>query len=161
MFKQPRYIFILLVLVLVVTSCESDKELTLVNQEESIDSYISKSLMQYEVVRSNGSNRVIIVPGEDAYTVAKGDSIKMYYEGFVFNGGPATQFVSDSIVVAVGKGDLIKGLDDGLTGAKRGEESYIIFSARYGFYDEEVGIVPAMSPLMYHTLIVDVKKNNK
>ncbi|MFA6894695.1 MAG: FKBP-type peptidyl-prolyl cis-trans isomerase [Bacteroidales bacterium] len=145
----------------ILTSClESDRALTVTTQEEAIDKYITNKLGDYEVVRNGGSNRVILSPGEGLTISGAGDSISFYYEGYVFNSGKGIQFSSGNDFVLIGKTDMISGLENGLTGMKNGEESYIIFSAKYGFYKEQVGMVPPMSPLIYYVKIDNIKENN-
>ena len=51
---------------------------------------------------------------------------------------------------------LIQGLKDGLLGVKAGEECEIIFSGKYGFGDENFGIIPANSALLYKIWVVGV-----
>ncbi len=156
MFKKIIFIS---VVVLTMVACQGANELTVATQEETIDSYITANYTDDQIVRNGGSNRIIVTPGIASVVVAKGDSVAFYYNGYIFTSkGAGTQFVSDSTVVAAGEGYMIDGLDKGLTGASLGEECYIIFSAKYGFYNKEVGLVPAMSPLMYHVLIANIKK---
>ena len=149
-------------MVLAMASCESENALSVINQEASIESFIESRCADYEVVRNAGSNRVVLVPGNPDYTVEAGDSVSVMIEGFVFNNGPSTQFVSDSTCIKVGGRDVVEGLGNGLgnglIGAGLGEESYIIFSAKYGYYKSSVGVVPPMSALMFHTLVTEIKK---
>lgn len=148
----------LLALSALTLSCESDNAMAVLNQEEKIDKYISANFADYDVVRNGGSNRVILVYGSAVDTVAPGDSVTVMIDGYVFITSPSTQFVSDSTTVVAGGGDLVDGLGNGLVGAGLGEESYILFSAKYGYYKESVGAVPAMSALMFHTLVTQIKK---
>jgi len=139
-------------------SCESDKELTLVSQEESIENYIVSNYPENDIVRSNGANRVILTEGYDVKSVAKGDSVSLLIEGYTFESAPSKLFLQDSIKVAVEKDQLVQGLYDGLLGAELYEQSLIIFSAKYGYYDDQVGIIPSMTALLYNVLITDIKK---
>ena len=59
----------------------------------------------------------------------------------------------------MGKGKLLKGLDSGLIGVQAGETCVILFSAKYGYYDETVGVVPAMSPLLFTVTVNDIVKS--
>lgn len=157
MLKKIIFIFSAVIL---TASCSGDIKLDLAKQEEEIDAYITGSLGTYDVTRNNGSNRVVISPGSGTNAASKGDSVRFHYVGYIFSKGPGTEFVTDSTSVALGKGDIITGLDNGLLGVLPGEECVIIFSAKYGYYDKNVGLVPSMSPLLFHILIDIVKKNN-
>lgn len=153
---MKRFLLFIPVLVLFV-ACESDNELTILSQEDAIDKYILGNFPENEVVRSNGSNRVIISQGVDNASVAKGDSVTMIIEGYVFDGAPTKLFLQDSVKVSVTRNEMVQGLYDGIIGADLYEQSLIIFSSKYGYYDEQVGIIPSMSALMYNVLITDIK----
>ena len=51
---------------------------------------------------------------------------------------------------------LIQGLKDGLIGVRAGEECEILFSGKYGFGNENFGIIPANSALLYKIWVVGV-----
>jgi FKBP-type peptidyl-prolyl cis-trans isomerase len=159
MFRNFGFILIAVLTLFAMTSCEGDKLLVLTNQEEQIDSYISKQFPNNEVLRLDGANRVIITPGSGPQA-AIGDSIKFIYEAYLFSGSPVGIFWGDSANVVLGSRDLVEGLNRGMEGMHLGEQSIILFSAKYGFYDRNTGIVPSMSALMYNVLLTGIKKNN-
>lgn len=140
-------------------SCESEKALTLISQEEQIESYINKEFSEYEIVRNEGTNRIILQQGNPSVLAANGDSLEIIFEGYIFDKAPVELFTRDSAVVALGNGSIIKGLENGLEGAALGEQSIILFSAKYGYYEREVGLVPPMSSLLFNTFIKRIKKN--
>lgn len=142
---------------LVALSCESEKALELVNQEAAIDKYITGTYPDNTVVRNDGANRVILTEGSGAEAAA-GDTVEVQLTGYVFTTTPATQYLSERVRTVVGKGKLLSGLDRGLTGVRKGESALIIFSAKYGYYDEAVGVVPAMSALCFDALVLDIVK---
>lgn len=153
-------IILILLTIFAAVSCESEKELALVSQESQIDSYIQQTFAEYPLVRSNGTNRVVLQEGTTSVKAAKGDSLELIFEGYIFTlKGPSLKFVSDTAMVALDNSSLIKGLEYGLEGASHGEESVIIFSAKYGYQDKAVGLVPSMSPLLFNTFITKIKKN--
>ncbi len=139
-------------------SCESENALAVIAQEDEISKYIENNYPDAEICRNGGSNRIVLVPGSATDTVAPGDSVSLLVEGYIFKNAPSTQFLSDSTVLHIGGNDIVDGLGNGLVGAGLGEESYIIFSAKYGYYKASVGLVPPMSSLMFHTLVTDIKK---
>ena len=146
-------------LALILASCESEKALELVNQEAAIDRYISSHYADNTIVRNEGSNRVVLTAGTGA-ELAAGDTVDMQLDGYVFSNGPGTQFLSENIRSVVGKGKLLTGLDSGLVGVQTGEQSVILFSAKYGYYDESVGVVPAMSPLIFTVVVNEIVKSS-
>ena len=145
-------------LLLASASCQSDNAISLVNQEDAIEKYISSKYADYPVTRQEGANRVTVIEGDGTVVAAPGDSIYMNIEGYVFTNSPSTRFLSDELTVELGPRDLVEGLEKGLTGVAEGEECYIFFSAKYGYYDSSVGIVPPMSALMYRVNILEIKK---
>lgn len=139
-------------------SCESENALAVVSQEEKIEKYVSGTYPDNEIVRNSGSNRVIVSAGDSSEFVAKGDSVTMSLTGYVFNGQPSTEFFSSDVTLRVDEKDMIPGLCNGLVGATPYEESVILFSARYGYYDSAVGLVPSMSALMFKVTVLDIIK---
>lgn len=170
------YIYLLLaasILNMAAGCTKQDRENTIISQEERIDDYIS-SLADVEVVHNNGSNRVVVSPGSS--TVAEtGDSIYMRFAVYIFSNGPGTLFATNdtSIVdnndfseteslygeIRLGTTDLVPGLEYGLEGVAEGEHCYIIFSAKYGFNNTVVGIVPKLSPLFFDIYVDRIVKN--
>jgi len=155
--KNRVTIVICTVFAVLLCSCQNQKVNTVTSQEASIDSYITKSHEGKEVYRNNGSNRVVLVYGEGD-SIVVGDKAKLQLKGYIFSSGPGTQFCDTTVTRTIGSGELISGLDNGLVGAKEGENSYIIFSAKYGFYDKSVGIVPSLSPLLYDVTVISIEK---
>ena len=143
---------------LLLASCQSENALAVVNQEAAIDKYITSKYADYEVVRNGGANRVIVIEGDASRVAAPGDSISMSIEGNIFTTSPSTRFLSGERTVELGPKDLLKGLEKGLEGVTEGEECYIFFSAKYGYYDESIGVVPPMSALMFHVNVLEIKK---
>lgn len=145
-------------LALILASCESENALELVNQEAAIDGYITSHYADNTIVRNEGSNRVILTAGSGSQ-IAAGDTVDMQLDGYVFSNGPGTQFLSENVRSVVGKGKLLTGLDSGLIGVQSGEQCVILFSAKYGYYDESVGVVPAMSPLIFTVVVNEIVKS--
>lgn len=139
-------------------SCESENALAVIAQEDEISKYIESKFPDAEIHRNEGSNRIVLVPGSATDTVAPGDSVSLMVEGYIFKNSPSTQFMTDSTTLHIAGNDVLDGLGNGLVGAGLGEESYIIFSAKYGYYKASTGLVPPMSALMFHTLVTAIKK---
>lgn len=144
--------------VLLSVSCESEKMATVSSQEAAIDNYVKNSLKDCPVYYYDSGLRVVTVEGDPHTIVAAGDQVTAGIEGHIFSNGPGAVFVSDTLNFTAGSGQFMKGLDDGFIGAAKGEVSYVILTAKYGFYDDIVGIVPPMSPLLYKIEIFDIVK---
>lgn len=154
-----KRLFLIVSIAVLAVSCESEYQTTLVDQENFIDKYIASQFADNTVIRNEGVNRVIIKEGSGP-TIEKGDQVSFYYVGYVLTAqGPSMIFTADQTTVTIGEGDLIKGLDIGLVGARKGEESCLIFTADYGYGKNSVNIVPETSALFFQTVVKYVQKN--
>lgn len=120
------------------------------------------------VVYNGGSTRLVTKEGEGEELKSNG-VVALYYAGYTFNGSISTSnlFSTNHLETATSAGweltdksyeimtidlseyELIKGLLNGLTGVKAGEECHIFFSGKYAFGKRALGIVPANSALVY------------
>ena len=120
------------------------------------------------VVYNGGSTRLVTKEGEGEMLNSDG-MIAFYYAGYTFNGSisNANLFTTNHVETATSAGweltdesydiltidlteyELIKGLFNGLTGVRAGEECQIFFSGKYAFGKRALGIVPANSALVY------------
>jgi FKBP-type peptidyl-prolyl cis-trans isomerase len=141
----------------VLAACTMDEKLsTCVKQEESIESYIeSKFADSTVVITDNGIARIVMVHGNGP-AAQKGDSVLFSYKGYLFSKGPGAQFAEGRIKERLGDRHMIDGLDEGMVGMMRGEEAYIAFSARYGFFDKATGAVSPMTPLIYYVTLENI-----
>ena len=162
MMSSLRTCLLLATVLLIAISCESEVREANINQNKYIDDYIQRQYPDNEIVRYEGAVRVVLTDTlRGVPSVAQGDSVYLYYAGYTFGqNGPTGQFVLDSGMVRVGKGDLITGLDRGLVGAHLGEESLILFPARLGYGTDAVGLVPENTALMFDLVVARIKKND-
>lgn len=170
---MKRVIAILAIVFLASACAKEDRNNRIVDQEESIDRYIT-SLEGVRIARNGGSNRIVYIEGTGKDSLAAGDSIKFYYAGYMFANGKGSLFATNNPQIAqemdfplsggiekrvLDKSDLISGLADGLTGAKEGEKCDIVFSAKYGFGNSVVYNVPKLTPLIFEVWIEGIVKN--
>lgn len=171
--KKAILLFIMSVTLL---SCSSDKEATIINQESSIDTYITRTFPDSLVIRNNGSNRVVMSRNTDADSLSFGDSLYFYYAGYVFTSAPSSLFATNieelgtkfaitnpdysPMKILFTENCMVPGLVNGLYGTREGEHSIIIFSAKYGFYNDIVYNIPKLSALLYEVFIWKVIKNS-
>ena len=169
---MKKIITAIFALIIMVSCTKEDRNNTIVNQEESIDRYIT-SLSDVRVARNGGSNRIVYTEGQGEEAAA-GDSIKFYYAGYIFSGGKGALFATNNPEVAqansfpvsggafeciLGQGTLVSGLDSGLIGVKAGEKCDVVFSAKYGYNNTVVYNVPKMTPLIFEVWVEDIVKN--
>lgn len=155
--KKTLLIATLVLCLAAFAACTMDDKLNeCVKQEESIESYIqSKFADSTVVVTENGISRIVMVHGSGA-AAQKGDSVLFSYKGYLFSKGPGAQFAEGRIKERLGARHMIDGLDEGMVGMMQGEEAYIAFSARYGFFDKATGAVKPMTPLIYYVTLENI-----
>ena len=159
---KTRFRLLLILSVLLTAACQTEVREAYINQDKYIDTYVSNNFADNPVYHEGGVVRVVLVEGPaGAPVIERGDSVYLYYAGYTFGqNGPETQFVLDSGMVCVGKGKLIRGLDDGLTGARLGEEALILFSGEHGYGTSAVGLVPENTALLFDVGVAEIKKNH-
>lgn len=173
--KRTFRIFAFIALAFAGMSCMKSKlEVTYNNQENQIDRYLS-SKTDMRIERNGGANRLVTAEGEGEMLASDG-FVSFYYAGYTFSGSfsAANMFVTNHQASAeqagwdltdaeytiyetnISDAKLIQGLKDGLIGVRAGEECEIIFSGKYGFGNENFGIIPANSALLYKIWVVGV-----
>ena len=159
--RKPRLLPLLLLTALFAQACETEVREANIDQDKYIDDYITRTFPDNPVHRGKGTVRVVLTEGiAGGSVIERGDSVYLFYAGFTFGqSGPQNQFVLDSGMVRVGGGQLIRGLEEGLAGARLGEESLIFFSADDGYGSSPLGLVPANSALMFDVGVGAIKKN--
>jgi len=105
--------------------------------------------------------------------------VAFYYAGYIFSGSKSSNnlFITNHEDTAKAAGweltdekyeiykinmadaKLIDGLYHGLLGVKAGEHCQILFSGKYGFGNEEFGIIPANSALLYEIWVEAVSND--
>lgn len=173
-----NFLLPLITATLTAVSCsDKDEQTALESEIKKIDTYVEYlSKSGKSVIISGGASRIIQEDGGEI-VVEKGDSVYFDYAGYIFSNGLGTIFdtnmesLSSKIgfdiynrginegKVVVGKGELLKGLELGLLGTKKGEHSYVVFPSSLGYGNERKGMVPPMSPLIFEIWILNIVKN--
>ena len=178
-------IAVLVTALLAGMSCTKNQlETTYNKQEDQIDQYITKNMVvktedggtdTLRVVRNGGSNRLVLKEGTGDELAADG-YVSFYYAGYSFSGSvsAANMFTTNRQASAEEAGwnteeggfeiyeinfkerGFIEGLQKGLIGVRAGEECEILFSAKYGFGNKALGIIPAKTALLYRIWVVGV-----
>ena len=158
---MSRTVLILLSAVLLATACQSEVHEANIAQEKAIDEYVTSTFTENTVEHVDGITRVLLkdlLSGQGT-PVEKGDSLYIYFAGYTLESGkPTSLFVDDSAMVAVGKNDLVRGLDRGLVGTRLGQEVLLLFSSQYGYGKDRVGLVPENTGLAFDVLVARVIK---
>jgi hypothetical protein len=173
-----KEILISIMVMILLFSCNSDRETTITSQEAKIDSYISSKFADSTIVRNNGSNRIVLERNIAADSLVFGDSLHYYYAGYVFSSSPSSLFATNVESVAqhysfnltdsdfsvkkilFTENSMISGLVSGFQNVREGEHCIILFSAKYGFYNSKVYNIPKLSALAYEVWVDKVIKNS-
>lgn len=168
---------IALLIFLVPLSCAKEEQLNLMSQQESAIDKFAETFADSRVVVEDGVWRVVMEEGSGTTEAVAGDSLRINYAAYIFSSGKGALYDTNVKSVAneagleldfdllqprwviVGRGKLLSGMDRGLISVKKGERCYVIFSARHGFGNTQIGLVPKMSPLLIEVWVLDVKKN--
>lgn len=161
-----RYMLFLLAAAFVVLSCDKeDRKNTYASQEAAIDSYVAGFSAENRVVYRKGSVRVVMQEGTSVDTLKRGDSLYFYYSGYIFNYGKGSLFATNveglPLKIKYGSDAMIEGLKNGLEGMRTGENSYIMFSGKYGYGNQIMFNIPKMTPLFFDITIDKIIKNDK
>lgn len=152
-------------------------------QEKLINKYIEtqqKSFPDAKITYNSGAVRFTIKEGTGAGVNAKG-KVTVYYSGYILSKSatiePKSLFatnrkenakelgldISDEtkfapIIISLKDKTISEGLRNGLANIKTGEECIILFSSKYGYKGEKVGIIPAHSPMAFHIWVQNINE---
>ncbi|HEY9721185.1 MAG TPA: FKBP-type peptidyl-prolyl cis-trans isomerase [Oscillatoriaceae cyanobacterium] len=108
----------------------------------------------------DGLKYTILKPGNAGGKVAKaGDTVVVNYTGWLTDG---TKFDSSldrnqPFSFTLGKGEVIKGWDEGVAGMVVGEKRKLVVPPDLGYQDHAMGPIPANSTLIFEVELLDVK----
>jgi len=92
----------------------------------------------------------------------KGDRIDVHYSGTLTSGKKfdASYDRNDPLTFVVGRGDVIKGWDEGLLDMCEGEHRKLTVQPIYGYGMRSVGPIPANSILIFETELVKIHEEH-
>ncbi len=100
-----------------------------------------------------------VVLGQGAL-VAPGDMLTVHYVGRLPNGQVFDSSLDRNtpIKFTVGRGQVIRGWDEGLLGMRVGGKRVITIAPDYAYGSQAVGTIPANSTLIFEVELLDVEK---
>lgn len=171
--KVPIFSLIILLNALFFSSCEKSLiEEKRFAQEQTIKSYLTANRFDYTEL--DGVYHTVD-PLANGYQIVAGDEVSFWYTGITLSGivfdtnvkSVAVFFKLDTtvrnfnpIIVNTGNTNLIEGLSRGLLMSRGNEKTKILFPSNYGFGDNNIGPVPAWSPLLYEIEIISVSNSS-
>lgn len=145
---MKKLLLSVLALSLILQACQTSREVNLVTE---------KPFVPDTVQMESGLKYVITKKGEGR-KVQAGDMVRVHYTG---------KFLSDTvfdssikrnqpIALTVGKGQVIRGWDEGLKQLAQGDEAVLIIPPSLAYGERQVGPIPPNSTLKFEVVIVDV-----
>ena len=177
--KIIKYIT-LLACVIGMSSCVKQKlEVEYTNQENKIDSYVTKTKKDTMTVSYNGGSTRLTLKQGTGEALEENGAVSFYYAGYVFNGSITESNLfgtnhkataekarwdltdADYSIYETDLTDarLLEGVRNGLKGVRAGEECEILFTGKYGFGNTTFGIIPANSALAFKIWVVGVSND--
>jgi FKBP-type peptidyl-prolyl cis-trans isomerase len=88
-----------------------------------------------------------------------GKTVKVHYTGKLLNGKVFDSSVErkNPIEFMLGRGQVIKGWDEGIAMMKQGEKATLIIPSAIGYSDRDMGVIPPYSTLVFDVELVEVK----
>jgi FKBP-type peptidyl-prolyl cis-trans isomerase len=88
-----------------------------------------------------------------------GKTVKVHYTGKLLNGKVFDSSVERNtpIEFMLGRGQVIKGWDEGISMMKQGGKAILIIPSAIGYSDRDMGVIPPYSTLVFDVELVDVK----
>ena len=170
--------------VLLFASACSKSQAVYDKQETVIDNLVQAILKSDEnatVEYSGGVVKITMSTSTSAETdpaLESGGTVKFYYGGYALTSASisastlfatnlkelaeasgwnsADESMYEEETVTIGKGEVVKGLETGLVGVRKGDECFILFSGKYGWGKHARGTVPARSATAWHIWVTDV-----
>jgi len=128
-------------------------------EPERIKQYLTENKIETQATRSG--LYVVIEKEGSGPKPQKGDRVKLHYTGTLLNG---TKFDSSvdrgqPFIFPIGKGNVIKGWDEGIAMLHVGSKAKLIIPSNLGYGDHDRGsIIKAYSTLIFDVELLDIIK---
>jgi FKBP-type peptidyl-prolyl cis-trans isomerase len=88
-----------------------------------------------------------------------GKTVKVHYTGKLLNGKVFDSSIErkNPIEFMLGRGQVIKGWDEGIAMMKQGGKATLIIPSAIGYSDRDMGVIPPYSTLVFDVELVEVK----
>ena len=122
-----------------------------------------KMELQNEIIRtSSGLSIEILAKGEGPRAQA-GDLVAVHYTGKLTNDSVFDSSVKrgQPIRITLGKGQVIKGWDEGLMYLEKGTKARLTIPPDLAYGSRDLGVIPPNSTLVFEVEMIDIKKSIK
>ncbi|MBR5602880.1 MAG: FKBP-type peptidyl-prolyl cis-trans isomerase [Bacteroidales bacterium] len=154
--KYNCIILVLSVVITIMTSCTIESYVT---RKRDADLEITKYLNDNKLNVSTNTSGLVFISMEDGdggYP-KPGDRVAFHYKGYYLNGEMFDSSYDKSypLVVQLGEGMLIKGMEEALLSMNKGSKSKIIVPFYLAYNDMDNAPVPPYSNLIFELEIID------
>ncbi len=157
--KQYNLIFLLVFILIVMTSCSIESYATRKNDaDQEILSYLADNNID---VKPNLSGLVYIPIKEGkGETPQLGDKVAFHYKGYFLNGEVFDSSYEKSypLIIELGNDMIIKGLEETLLLMNKGAQSMVVIPFYMAYNDMENAPVPPYSNLIFEVEMLDFTK---
>lgn len=114
-----------------------------------------------EVKEQNGVIVEDLIEGQGE-AAAVGDSVTVHYVGTLQSGQvfDSSRDRNQPFTLTLGRGEVIRGWDEGLVGMREGGTRRLIISPEYGYGPNNYGPIPGNSTLIFEVELQDVTKQS-
>ena len=171
-----KYLFFFAFVIVALVSCKSSEPTTTQNntpeqtmeqamkypanaQAETIEVDTAETIDWSLQKTASGLEYQLLMPGNGPKPVA-GDVVVVHYTGTLEDG---TKFDSSvdrgqPFSFTLGKGQVIKGWDEGIALLKQGTRARLIIPPHLGYGDRSIGSIPPNSYLIFEVELLEIKK---
>lgn len=113
--------------------------------------YVAGSLTGRLKKMPSGLKYFIESPGAGA-PLKTGEAVQVHYFGVLRDGKPFDNSFSirKPLMFPAGGGQMIPGFDEGVMQLKHGDKAYLFIPSKLGYGDQETGVIPPNSELIYY-----------
>lgn len=122
-----------------------------------------KVLINNEYTTASGLKYILFASNPTAVRAEAGDKVSVHYAGTLMDGTPFDDSYqrNQPFTFNLGKGQVIKGWDEGIAMLHIGDSALLIIPPDLGYGSSATGAIPANSTLKFIVKLVDVKKGIK
>lgn len=160
---KTRYINIILLSFLMINTLLSCSLESYASKKIAADNEILSYMSYNNIDKQKNSSGLVYIPLKqgDGDNANLGDKVAFHYIGYYLNGEifDSSYKRSYPLIVELGSGDLIKGMEEALLQMNKGAKSKIILPFYLAYDNMENAPVPPYSNLIFEIELLDINKS--
>jgi peptidylprolyl isomerase len=143
---------ILIIVAFAAFSCKTAEKAPIISIEKVPDTITMASGLKYIILKKGNGRKI-----------QPSDVVSVHYTGKFLNDSvfDSSRQRNQPIVLTIGKGQVIKGWEEGLLQLSKGDDAILIIPPHLAYGDRQVGPIPPNSILKFEVYIVDVTEVRK